>query len=129
VTRPAAGRSAALKALAGVIRHQRRLVTHQNGYLVTISYSKLTAFRRLFGPPFTIAKGYYSPFPHTKGVKGRGTAAGSSARRSPARAPSSPPSTPTAPAASAGTSSRRRSPGWTSSWAPRRCQALAPRAQ
>jgi hypothetical protein len=30
----------------------------QNGYLVTIFYSKRNTFRRLFGPPFTIAKGY-----------------------------------------------------------------------
>jgi hypothetical protein len=27
-------------------------------YLATISDSKLNTFRRLFGPPFTIAKGY-----------------------------------------------------------------------
>jgi hypothetical protein len=37
-------------------------VTVQNVYLVTIFYSKLNTFRRLFGPPFTIAKGYYFPF-------------------------------------------------------------------
>ena len=29
-----------------------------NHFLVTIFYSKLNTFRRLFGPPFTIAKGY-----------------------------------------------------------------------
>jgi hypothetical protein len=29
-----------------------------NGYLVTISYSKLNTFRHLFGPPFTVTQGY-----------------------------------------------------------------------
>ena len=38
----------------------------ENGYLVTISYRKLNTFRHLFGPPFTMQKGYWSPFSHTK---------------------------------------------------------------
>ena len=34
------------------------LTTAQNGCLVTIAYRKLSTFRRLFGPPFTIEKCY-----------------------------------------------------------------------
>jgi hypothetical protein len=34
---------------------------HMRG-VVTISCSKLNTFRRIFGPPFTIAEGYWSPF-------------------------------------------------------------------
>ena len=45
----------------GAFRQFLRLITVQNGYLVTISYSKLNTFRHLFGPPFTITKGNSSP--------------------------------------------------------------------
>ena len=50
--------------LNGVRFH--RLITLQNGHVVTIPYRKLNTFRRLFGPPFTITKSYWSPFSHTK---------------------------------------------------------------
>jgi hypothetical protein len=52
----------------GAFRPFHRLITAQNGCVVTISDRELNTFRRLFGPPFTVAKGHRFSFSCTKGA-------------------------------------------------------------
>jgi hypothetical protein len=44
--------------LAATVASRAAQFNIENGYLAIISYRKLNTFRHLFGPPFTMQKGY-----------------------------------------------------------------------